>query len=359
MESRSQRVLLFHRDYRGFTGGHLKVRDYYAHAEHATGFTPRIFFTHRSIQGPKNPWHGIAPPPLPSWRPSEAAALFVAGFDWQAVPDPSPAPVINLIQGVCHADDGDARHAFLSRRAVRICVSQEVADAICATGAVNGPVYVIPNGIDLGTISSNRVRDIGVFIAGLKNPTFAVALAALLVASGVRVDLSLNRIPRPEFLDRLSRANIVVALPCEREGFSCRRSRQWRPARLSSVQTAPETGSFAGTASQPFDRGIPLRPSPPRRLQQSAKVRKTAKGCEPKRPQRHGGTVWTPSARHSFRSSRVCRPDVVKAHHGGIRPLTRTVSRKRYGYHPHRHRAFRHDAIVLVAEPASAVHRSP
>lgn len=219
MESRSQRVLLFHRDYRGFTGGHLKVRDYYAHAEHATGFTPRIFFTHRSIQGPKNPWHGIAPPPLPSWRPSEAAALFVAGFDWQAVPDPSPAPVINLIQGVCHADDGDARRAFLSRRAVRICVSQEVADAICATGAVNGPVHVIPNGIDLGTISSNRVRDIGVFIAGLKNPTFAVALAALLVASGVRVDLSLNRIPRPEFLDRLSRANIVVALPCEREGF--------------------------------------------------------------------------------------------------------------------------------------------
>ena len=219
MESCSRRVMLFHRDYRGFTGGHLKVRDYYSHAEHATGFSPRIFFTHRSILGPNNPWHGIVPPPLPSWRPAEAAALFVAGLDWQAVPDPSPAPVINLIQGVRHADSGDARRTFLSRPAVRICVSQEVADAICATGTVNGPVHVIPNGIDLETISSNRVRDIGVFIAGLKNPTFAIALAALLVAYGVSVQLTLSRIPRPEFLDRLSRANVVVTLPDEREGF--------------------------------------------------------------------------------------------------------------------------------------------
>lgn len=219
MESRSQRLLLFHRDYRGFTGGHLKVRDYYAHAEHASGFSPRIFFTHRSIRGPENPWYGIAGPPLPSWRPAEADALFVAGLDWLAVPDPSPAPVINLIQSVCHADDGDVRRSFLSRPAVRICVSQEVADAIGATGAVNGPVHVIPNGIDLGTIPSNRTRDIRVFIAGLKKPAFAVALAGLLMASGVQVDLTLNRIPRPEFLDRLSRADVVVALPCQREGF--------------------------------------------------------------------------------------------------------------------------------------------
>jgi len=219
MEPCSQRVLLFHRDYRGFTGGHLKVRDYYSHAEHAAGFTPRIFFTPRSVRGPKNPWHGIAPAPLPSWRPAEADALFVAGLDWQAVPDPSPAPVINLIQSVSHADEGDARRTFLSRRAVRICVSQEVADAICATGVVNGSVEVIPNGIDPGSVSPNRVRDVGVLIAGLKRPAFAVALAGLLMASGVRVELTLNRIPRPEFLARLSRADVVVALPCEREGF--------------------------------------------------------------------------------------------------------------------------------------------
>ena len=35
---------------------------------------------------------------------------------------------------------------YLSERAIRICVSQEVADAISATGRANGPILTIPNG---------------------------------------------------------------------------------------------------------------------------------------------------------------------------------------------------------------------
>ena len=133
MHPAADRILLFHRDYHRLTGGHLKVRHYYSHAEHSARFRPRIFFTPGSVRGPENPWHGIAPPPLTSWRPSEAAALFIAGLDWEAVPDPSPMPVINLIQGVRHADEGDPRRAFLARPAVRICVSDEVAAAIKST----------------------------------------------------------------------------------------------------------------------------------------------------------------------------------------------------------------------------------
>lgn len=215
-----ERVLLFRRDFRGLTGGHLKVRHYFAHAERSRRYRPRVFFTPESIRGPDNPWHGIEPPPVATWRPDEADTLFLAGMDWEAVPDPSPRPVINLIQGVRHADPGDPRRAFLSRPATRICVSDEVAEAIASTGLVNGPVHVIPNGIDLEDLPEPAAhRDIGVLIAGAKNPAFAQAVAARLGAEGIQAECLAGSVPRPAFLERLSRARVALTLPLAREGF--------------------------------------------------------------------------------------------------------------------------------------------
>ena len=219
MHATAERVLLFHRDYRGLTGGHLKVRHYFSHAEHSARFRPRIYFTPGSVRGPENPWYGISPPPLAAWRPAEAALLFVAGLDWEAVPDPSPAPVVNLIQHVRHAHAGDARRPFLARPAVRICVSQEVADAIAETGAVNGPIHVIPNGIDLENIPSAPERDIHILIAGLKNPPCGARVAARLADMGVTAEVTNAMLPRREFLERLSRARVAVTLPNHEEGF--------------------------------------------------------------------------------------------------------------------------------------------
>lgn len=213
-------VLLFRRDFRGLTGGHLKVRHYYAHAEQSSRFRPRVYFTPESIRGPDNPWHGVEPPPLGGWQPSLAHVMFVAGMDWEAVPDPSSVPVINLIQGVRHADPGDPRREFLSRPAIRICVSAEVAEAILATGLVRGPVHVIPNGIDCNELPQPRSnRDIAVLVAGAKNPVFAQAVTKRLVAAGVQVHCLLEPLPRPAFLEHLSQARVALTLPLDREGF--------------------------------------------------------------------------------------------------------------------------------------------
>ena len=220
MPTPTQRVLLFHRDFHGLTGGHLKVRHYFGHAGHSRRFQPRIYFTPESLRGGVNPWNGISPPPLECWRPAEAGALFVAGLDWDAVPDPAPVPVINLIQGVRHADEGDPRRAFLARPAVRICVSDEVASAIKSTEIVNGPVHVIPNGIDLGELpSSASPRDTAVLIAGMKNPPFAKAVQDRLRLDGIHAECLVDPLPRGEFLERLARSVVAVTLPLEREGF--------------------------------------------------------------------------------------------------------------------------------------------
>lgn len=212
-------TLLFRRDYQGLTGGHLKVWHYYRHAIASSRFTPRIYLTPLSIRGPDNPWQGVDPAPLAAWRPHEAAALFVAGLDWESVPDPAPVPVVNLIQHVRHAHPGDPRRRFLSRPAVRICVSEEVAEAIRDTGEANGPIYSIPNGIDLENIPAAAVRDIDVLIAGLKNPPFAAALGERLEAAGLTAEVITAMLPRQHFLERLSRARIAVTLPTADEGF--------------------------------------------------------------------------------------------------------------------------------------------
>jgi hypothetical protein len=216
----ADRTILFHRDFGGLTGGHLKVWDYYRHATHSRRYRPRIYLTPESVRDAGNPWLSGPSPPLTAWRPAAADVLFLAGLDWEAVPEPVAMPVINLVQGVRHADRGDPRRAFLVRPAIRICVSDEVADAIGGTGLVNGPVHVIPNGIDLDDLPPPAaVRDTPVLVAGAKNPAFATAVAERLGVAGVRADCLLAGLPRPAFLARLARAQVAVTLPLDREGF--------------------------------------------------------------------------------------------------------------------------------------------
>lgn len=215
-----RRTILFRRDFHGLTGGHLKVWDYYRHARHSAAFQPRIFLTADSLRDRSNPWQGMSPPPLDEWRPDAAALLFLAGLDWEAVPDPAPVPVINLVQGVRHADADDPRRRFLSRPAIRICVSDEVAAAIRATGIVNGPIHVIPNGIDTGAFSARpAARDIPLLIAGQKNPDVAAAVATRLADAGIAVECLTHAVDRTTFLGLLGRARVAVLLPLDREGF--------------------------------------------------------------------------------------------------------------------------------------------
>ncbi|MFM8285046.1 MAG: glycosyltransferase [Planctomycetaceae bacterium] len=213
-------IVLFRRDYHGFSGGHLKVWHYFRHTTASRRFVPRIYLTPWSIIDAQCPWRDLDPPPLTRWSPGGAAALFVAGLDWEAIPEPFTIPVVNLVQGLRHADPDDPRHAFLSRPAVRICVSAEVARAITATGRVNGPVHVIDNAIDLAELPPvPAMRDIDVLVVGSKRPDQARAITTMLRARGVRAECHDSVLPRHAYLRLVARAAIAVFLPLEREGF--------------------------------------------------------------------------------------------------------------------------------------------
>jgi hypothetical protein len=212
--------LLFRRDFRGLTGGHLKVWHYFRHAAGSARFRPLVYLTPGSVRGPTNPWNGSAPPPLKRWDPDAAGALFLAGLDWEDVPSSTRTPVVNLIQGMRHALADDPRRRFLSRPAVRICVSPEVAEAIAATGEVNGPILTIPAALDTAEFPPAAVdRDLDLVVAGLKNPSLAMEIAGHWTRAGVRVVAPVHALDRREYLGLFGRARIVVPLPCEQEGF--------------------------------------------------------------------------------------------------------------------------------------------
>jgi glycosyl transferase family 1 len=217
------RRVLFVRRFRGLTGGHVKVRDYFGHVGASATHDARIWFTRDSSWGEGNPWHDVKHRVVASPREARPDVMFLAGLDWTLVDGGAERdlPVVNLVQHVRHADLHDPRRAFLARRAVRICVSAEVADAISAVRP-RGPVIAIPNGLDLAGLPEPRApeaRDADVLVAGAKRPGLARRVAERLCRPGRRVVLLDSRVERSLFLAWLARTRVAVLLPNPREGF--------------------------------------------------------------------------------------------------------------------------------------------
>jgi glycosyltransferase involved in cell wall biosynthesis len=221
----ARRRVLFHRDFREFTGGHLKIWDYFNHVGSFPEYDVQIAFSAESKWDATNPWFGSRQSVV-AWEPAESDILFLAGTDWRLVPASGRAhrrgQVLNLIQHPRHADAGSELRGYLKNRAIRICVSEEVADAIKETGEVNGPVFVIPNGVDLPPGSRDKDsadRPTDLLICGLKAPELARQAYTHFAGENRVVRWLIEWIPRKDYLERLRHARITLFLPRPSEGF--------------------------------------------------------------------------------------------------------------------------------------------
>lgn len=163
---------------------------------------------------------------LAAWSAERADMLFLGGMDWAVLSEAQrrspPKPVINLIQHVRHADPNESLYQYLSYRAIRICVSAPVADALTATGRVNGPLFTIPNGIDLAALPPPpawEARRLDLLIVGIKQPALATEIHQRLKTSGHRVQALTQPLARADFLELLGNARIALLLPNPTEGF--------------------------------------------------------------------------------------------------------------------------------------------
>jgi len=221
-----KRTVLFYRDFRGFTGGHLKVWHYFNHVLHAPDYQPQITFSAETLWDGTNPWLPLRHQALTQWNLNHANLLFLAGMDWSILSEAQrcypPRRIINLIQHVRHGDPKEALYQYLRHRAVRICVSEPVAEALRASGQVNGPLFTIPNGIDLQDLPKPKAweeRQTDVLVVGIKQPTLASEIASHIKNWDRRTTILTVPLPRAAFIDLLNNSKISVFLPHSTEGF--------------------------------------------------------------------------------------------------------------------------------------------
>lgn len=217
-----QKKWLFYRDYSYFTGGQGKVADYYMHITSRSEYLAEVFFSPESCLDVESPWLRFGYRKAHTYSPNNYDYIFLAGMDWNmylgAKRDKIYQPVINLIQHVRHADPAEPLYRFLSEPAIRICVSHEVKKAILDTGLVNGPVFVVENGIDFPLVS-NEPKSSDVYIMGLKNPLLGVELNRELGQRGLSVVFHNQRLARDKVLIAMHQARIGVLMPHKTEGF--------------------------------------------------------------------------------------------------------------------------------------------
>ncbi len=219
------KTVVFHRHFERFQGGHLKVFHYFEHVRSSPAHRALIRFSSDSYWGPENPWWPFSDAVLAPDDPTVGDIRFLAGMDWRAVPpaqreDP-PVPVINLIQGFRHARPQSPAFEFLRHRAIRLCVSPELEQAVSRIDVVRGPVMTIPIGLDLERLPAPRPleqRELDCLVLAVKAPRMGVAVAEGLRRRGHRVMLVDRLIPREQLIEGLAEARVSIHLPVLVEG---------------------------------------------------------------------------------------------------------------------------------------------
>jgi glycosyltransferase involved in cell wall biosynthesis len=221
-------TVLFYRDFKRLTGGDLKVWHYFNHVRSSGRHRALVQFSVDSVWDASNPWNSDREDVIGPGEDVDFDVLFLSGIDWRAmIPieqrDEYRRPIINIVQHIWHACPNDRlnRHRFLPHKAIRICVGPEIAKAILHTGRVRGPVFTIPNALDVDALTQlpQLARDIDLLVAANKQPELGRAVAARLAHEGRTVELVTERIPREELLRLMRRARVTVLLPNPKEGF--------------------------------------------------------------------------------------------------------------------------------------------
>ncbi|MGI9237423.1 MAG: glycosyltransferase [Woeseiaceae bacterium] len=219
-----KKTVLFYRDFRRYSGGHLKVWHYFNYVKASANYIPRVFFTENSVWNESNPWwHGDESEIARTWTPSDADVLFIGGMDWNAMPadllQTSSIPIINIVQGLSHTIREDPKYKFLRHKAIRVCVSPILEEALLSVPHVNGPVVHVPMGLDLGELPQENRDRFDVVIGALKAPRLGAKIAKRLKRSSLRIELLKNAMPRRDYLQKIADSRVVVLLPSPLEGF--------------------------------------------------------------------------------------------------------------------------------------------
>jgi len=209
--------IAFYRQYRGYTGGHQKVCDYIHHTVESGLFAPTLYLANGSGVQKQLFNHIKGVEYSPQYTPELEDVVFLAGMDWQAYqPFFAPQQVkINLIQHVRHGDKNHPLFQFLQHRAIRLCVSEAVKEAI--EPYANGPCFTIRMGHDIPKLVRPKCYDL--YILATKQPLLGQQLFEWAESIGLRVLLHDKATEREWVYQAMAESVVVIPLPNQTEGF--------------------------------------------------------------------------------------------------------------------------------------------
>lgn len=212
-----KKSISFHRQYYAYSGGHQKVCDYLHHTVACEAFSPSLWLDNCSkVQSQLfDDIKGVAYPF--EYAPDQADVVFLAGMDWQAYQPffDSEQPKINLIQHIRHSYKSHPLFEFLQHKAIRLCVSDAVRDAI--TPFANGPCMTIKMGHHVPNII--RPKQFDLYILATKQPELGKQLFEWASGIGLRVLIHDKATERELVYQAMAESVIAIPLPNKSEGF--------------------------------------------------------------------------------------------------------------------------------------------
>jgi hypothetical protein len=212
-----KKSIAFHRQYYAYSGGHQKVCDYLRHTIAFEGYLPSLWLDNCSVVQSQlfDDIKGVDY--VEKYAPDKADAVFLAGMDWQAYQPffDAQQPKINLIQHIRHGDKNHPLFQFLQHRAIRLCVSDAVRDAILPYA--NGPCITIRMGHKIPKRVSPKRYDL--YILAPKQPELGKQLFVWANSIGLRVLMHDVPTERELVYQAMAESVVAIPLPNKTEGF--------------------------------------------------------------------------------------------------------------------------------------------
>lgn len=298
------KTVLFHRDFKRFQGGHLKVFHYFTYVRSSPSYEARIRFSADSRWDESNPWGSLPDAVLGPLESVNADIQFLAGTDWRALAPAQRAgssiPIVNLIQDFRPTRPNSALREFTAHPAIRICIGPEIHEALLSTHAVRGPIFTVPIGIDLDSLPAPlpaHERDIDCVVLAVKDAELGATIARRLTKARRRVLLVDSALPRPQLLGSIARARVAALLPASIEGA-------YMPAlesmALGALVVCPDC-----TGNRSFCRDGETCIVPERRGREMADAALTALAASPEELAPMLAAAREESARHSLAHERT------------------------------------------------------
>lgn len=213
----SELTFSFFRNYEKYTGGHKKFYDYLIHTKAIEGVNCKLF-----VQNDCKVMPGLFSD-IPEvqyqheYNPNTCNVVFLAGMDWQYyLPHrKSEDVIVNLVQHVRHGDKSHPLFNFLQYKALRLCVSEAVKDAIIPYA--NGRCVTVPIGHEIPYLHQKKKYDL--YILGKKNTKFGRTIAQWAEENGLAYKLHDHLVTKDEVLMALAESKVSLVLPNPTEGF--------------------------------------------------------------------------------------------------------------------------------------------